>query len=81
MLQREQEATSGTDRLCDYQAMFLVELLSQYGARRAAKVLSSRFKKTYYKVSSFVTLPPQKKYKSLSIQGSRRFQVYYDAST
>jgi hypothetical protein len=38
------------ERLCDFQAMFLIEVLSQYRARRAAKVLSSRFDKVYHKV-------------------------------
>lgn len=39
-----------SDRLCDYQAMFLVEVHSHYRARRAAKTLSSRFEKVYRKV-------------------------------
>ncbi len=38
------------DRLCDYQALFLIEVLSQYRARRAAKILSSHFEKVYHKV-------------------------------
>jgi hypothetical protein len=38
------------DRLCDFQAMFIIEVFSQYRARRAAKVLSSRFDKVYHKV-------------------------------
>lgn len=38
------------DRLCDFQAMFLVEVMSQYRARRAGKVLSSRFEKVYHRV-------------------------------
>lgn len=49
MERREQETVAEPDRLCDYQAMFLLEFLSQYRARRAAKVLSSRFVKTYHK--------------------------------
>lgn len=38
------------DRLCDFQAIFLIEVLSQYRARRAAKFLSARFDKVYHKV-------------------------------
>ena len=38
------------DRLCDYQAMFLIEVHSQYRARRAAKTLSTHFEKVYRKV-------------------------------
>lgn len=40
------------DRVCDLQALFLVEVLSQYRARRAAKALSSRFEALYQKVQS-----------------------------
>ncbi|CAI6342156.1 unnamed protein product [Periconia digitata] len=35
------------DRTCDWQALFLVEVLSQYRARRAAKSLSLRFEMVY----------------------------------
>jgi hypothetical protein len=38
------------DRICDQQAVFLVEVLSQYRARRAAKTLSTRFGTLYHKV-------------------------------
>jgi hypothetical protein len=38
------------ERLCDWQALFLVEVLSQYRARRAAKTLSPRFESLYQKV-------------------------------
>lgn len=38
------------DRTCDQQAVFLVEVLSQYRARRAAKTLSARFGTLYQKV-------------------------------
>jgi hypothetical protein len=38
------------DRLCDGQAVFLIEVLSQYRARRAAKTLSARFGMLYQKV-------------------------------
>ncbi|KAL6705032.1 hypothetical protein ACN47E_007435 [Coniothyrium glycines] len=48
---REQDPVAEPDRLCDYQAMFLVEFTSQYRARRAAKVLSSRFAKMYHKTA------------------------------
>ncbi|KAF2791586.1 hypothetical protein K505DRAFT_339452 [Melanomma pulvis-pyrius CBS 109.77] len=46
------------ERLCDQQALFLVEVLSQYRARRAAKTLSTRFEGLYQKLCqdfSFVT--------------------------
>ncbi|CAN9273171.1 unnamed protein product [Alternaria alternata] len=46
---RDHEASTEPDRLCDFQTMFLIEILSQYRARRAAKVLSSRFDKVYHK--------------------------------
>jgi hypothetical protein len=49
--QRDHEAMAEPDRLCDFQAMFLIEVLSQYRSRRAAKVLSSRFDKVYHKVN------------------------------
>jgi len=38
------------ERLCDFQATFLIEVFSQYRARRAGRVLSSRFDKVYHKV-------------------------------
>lgn len=38
------------ERLCDKQALFLVEVLSQYRSRRAAKTLSNRFEDLYQKV-------------------------------
>ncbi|KAF1836544.1 hypothetical protein BDW02DRAFT_587351 [Decorospora gaudefroyi] len=46
---RDHEAMAEPDRLCDFQAMFLVEVVSQYRSRRAARVLSSRFDKVYHK--------------------------------
>ncbi|CAO2650049.1 Nn.00g013410.m01.CDS01 [Neocucurbitaria sp. VM-36] len=46
---QEQHLMAETDRLCDYQAMFLIEVHSHYRARRAAKTLSSRFEKVYRK--------------------------------
>ncbi|KAF1941108.1 hypothetical protein EJ02DRAFT_512628 [Clathrospora elynae] len=46
---RDQETMAEPDRLCDFQAIFLIEVLSQYRARRAAKVLSSRFDKVYHR--------------------------------
>jgi hypothetical protein len=49
-LQRECEPMPEPDRACDYQAVFLVEVLSQYRARRAAKVLTPRFGTLYHKV-------------------------------
>jgi hypothetical protein len=39
------------ERTCDYQALFLIEVLSQYRARRAAKTLSTRFEGLYQKVN------------------------------
>ncbi|KAF2010777.1 hypothetical protein BU24DRAFT_436201 [Aaosphaeria arxii CBS 175.79] len=48
--QRDQETMCEEERLCDLQSLFLVELLSQYRARRAAKKLSSRFESLYFKV-------------------------------
>ena len=47
---QEQHLMAEPDRLCDYQAMFLIEVHSQYRARRAATTLSSRFEKVYHKV-------------------------------
>jgi len=40
------------DRLCDWQASFLIEVLSQYRARRASKSLSARFETMYHKVGT-----------------------------
>lgn len=48
--QRKHESMIEPDRLCDYQAIFLIEVLSQYRARRAAKTLSPRFGTLYHKV-------------------------------
>ncbi|KAL6161437.1 hypothetical protein ACJQWK_08714 [Exserohilum turcicum] len=48
---RDYEAMTEADRLCDFQAMFLVEVMSQYRARRAGKVLSSRFEKVYHRAA------------------------------
>lgn len=53
--QRDQETLAEPDRLCDYQAMLLIEVHSQYRARRAARVLSSRFAKIYHKVRPYAT--------------------------
>lgn len=39
------------ERLCDHQALFLLEVLSQYRARRAANALSTRFEGLYLRVS------------------------------
>ncbi|KAG9185100.1 hypothetical protein G6011_07644 [Alternaria panax] len=46
---RDCEASTEPDRLCDFQTIFLIEVLSQYRARRAAKILSTRFDKLYHK--------------------------------
>ncbi|USP78988.1 hypothetical protein yc1106_06262 [Curvularia clavata] len=48
---RDHEAMAEPDRLCDFQAIFLLEVVSQYRARRAGKVLSSRFDKVYHKAA------------------------------
>ncbi|KAF2006067.1 hypothetical protein P154DRAFT_423278 [Amniculicola lignicola CBS 123094] len=45
------EVITEPDRMCDYQALLLVEVLSQYRARRAAKTLSSRFEGLYHRFS------------------------------
>jgi hypothetical protein len=38
-------------RLCDLQAIFLIEVLSQYRARRSAKILTRRFENMYRSLS------------------------------
>ena len=43
--QREQMGRVGCDRLCDLQAIFLVEVFAQYCAQRCLKTLSPRFDK------------------------------------
>jgi hypothetical protein len=48
--QRDLDVMTEAERACDWQALFLVELLSQYRARRAAMTLSSRFETLYQKV-------------------------------
>ncbi|OAL45671.1 hypothetical protein IQ07DRAFT_215202 [Pyrenochaeta sp. DS3sAY3a] len=45
----DQHLMAEPDRLCDYQAIFLLEVLSQYRSRRAARTLSSRFARVYRK--------------------------------
>jgi hypothetical protein len=50
MVQRECEPVAEDHRLCDHQSVFLVEVLSQYYARRAAKTLSPQFGTLYHKV-------------------------------
>ncbi|KAL5404581.1 hypothetical protein PMIN03_009067 [Paraphaeosphaeria minitans] len=47
---RELDVITEPERLCDWQASFLVEAMSQYRARRAAMTLSSRFKTLYQKL-------------------------------
>ncbi|KAL5118759.1 hypothetical protein ACEQ8H_003262 [Pleosporales sp. CAS-2024a] len=46
---RKQKPMAEADCLADYQAIFLIEVLSQYRSRRAAKKLSSPFKMLYDK--------------------------------
>jgi hypothetical protein len=46
---RDLDVMTEPERLCDWQALFLVEVLSQYRARRAAKTLSPRFESLYQK--------------------------------
>lgn len=53
MIQRDREPMAEPDRLCDYQAVFLVEVLAQYRARRAAKTLSPRFGSLCHKVNQY----------------------------
>lgn len=48
--QRDLDVMAEPERLCDKQALFLVEVLSQYRSRRAAKTLSNRFEDLYQKV-------------------------------
>lgn len=48
--QRELDVITESERVCDWQALFLVEVMSQYRARRAAMTLSSRFETLYQKV-------------------------------
>lgn len=45
--QREQDTIVDSERLQDSQAIFLIEVMSQFRGRRSAKSLSSRFVKTY----------------------------------
>lgn len=47
----EQHLMAEPERLCDYQAIFLIEVCSQYRARRAATTLSCRFEKVYRKAA------------------------------
>ena len=44
-----------SERLQDSQAIFLIEVMSQFRGRRSAKSLSSRFVKTYQNVGSWVS--------------------------
>ncbi|KAF2732303.1 hypothetical protein EJ04DRAFT_525440 [Polyplosphaeria fusca] len=46
---RDLDVMTEPERTCDYQALFLIEVLSQYRARRAAKTLSTRFEGLYQK--------------------------------
>jgi hypothetical protein len=52
--QRDLDTMTDAERLCDYQALFLVEVLSQYRARRAATTLSTRFGRLYQKVKTSI---------------------------
>ncbi|KAJ4299425.1 hypothetical protein N0V90_004670 [Kalmusia sp. IMI 367209] len=47
---RDLDVMTEADRVCDWQALFLIEVLSQFRARRAAKTLSSRFETLYQKL-------------------------------
>ncbi|KAF2024308.1 hypothetical protein EK21DRAFT_104758 [Setomelanomma holmii] len=51
LAKREREPINDAHRLCDYQSVFLVEVLSQYRARRAGKQLSHRFGSLYHKAA------------------------------
>ncbi|KAF2683033.1 hypothetical protein K458DRAFT_390311 [Lentithecium fluviatile CBS 122367] len=46
---RDLDVMTESDRLCDSQAIFLIEVLSQYRARRASKSLSTRFETMYHR--------------------------------
>ncbi|KAF2502752.1 hypothetical protein BU16DRAFT_554794 [Lophium mytilinum] len=48
--QRDMEVVQSS-RLCDLQSVFLIEVLSQYRARRGAKILTRRFEEMYRKLS------------------------------
>ena len=48
--QRNLDVVVEPERLSDQQALILIEVLSQYRARRAAKTLSTRFDALYQKV-------------------------------
>ncbi|KAL1610089.1 hypothetical protein SLS60_001754 [Paraconiothyrium brasiliense] len=47
---RDLDVMTEAERVCDSQALFLIEVMSQYRARRAAKALSSRFETLYQKL-------------------------------
>ncbi|KAF2439520.1 hypothetical protein P171DRAFT_369956 [Karstenula rhodostoma CBS 690.94] len=47
---RELDGMPEPERVCDWQALFLVEVMSQYRARRTAMRLSSRFETLYQKL-------------------------------
>ncbi|KAF2133716.1 hypothetical protein P153DRAFT_380904 [Dothidotthia symphoricarpi CBS 119687] len=51
---RHRNPLASFERLCDYQAIFLVELLSQYLSRRVSRVLSPRFELMYHKMAEDV---------------------------
>ncbi|KAF2176243.1 hypothetical protein K469DRAFT_700233 [Zopfia rhizophila CBS 207.26] len=48
---RDMDMLTEPERLCDYHALFLIEVLSQYRARRAAETLTNRFEAMYQKFS------------------------------
>ncbi|KAJ4308464.1 hypothetical protein N0V94_009343, partial [Neodidymelliopsis sp. IMI 364377] len=48
----------GCDRLCDYQAVFLVEVFAQYRALRFPKTLSTSFIAMYKKLEALPTFAP-----------------------
>lgn len=47
---REYEVMTEPERLCDYQALLLLEVMSQFRARRAATTLSNRFETLYQRL-------------------------------
>ncbi|KAI8930793.1 hypothetical protein NX059_011817 [Plenodomus lindquistii] len=50
---REQDIMTEPERLQDYQASFIIEVISQFRSRRSAKVLTSRFLKVYSKAALY----------------------------
>ncbi|KAH6621959.1 hypothetical protein C7974DRAFT_338811 [Boeremia exigua] len=71
LLQREQLNRTGCDRLCDSQAIFLVEVFAQYCAQRCPKTLTSRFELMYEKVLQHGPISCDSSLTSLKLAGIR----------